>query len=191
MLRSLCLLFLALLSAGMSPSVRGEDDSSSSHRTPDCVYVGTPNDVVAKMIELAQIRKDDYVCDPGCGDGRMVIAAARAHGCRGIGYEIDPQLAAEARQLAKKRKVEQLVQIEEKDIFTVDYRESSVIVMYLLPEMITKLLPKFRELKDGSRIVAHDYPIGGVEADREVVITSNEDNVEHTLYLYTLPLKED
>ena len=189
MLRSLSIPFLIGLLAATVPSVRGEEESPPPPRTPDCVYVGTPNDVVARMIEMAQIKPDDFVCDPGCGDGRMVVAAARSQGCRGIGYEIDPRLAAEARQLAKKRKVEHLVQIEEKDIFTVDYRQNTVVVMYLLPEMITKLLPKLRELKDGSRIVAHDYPIFGVEPDREVVFTSNEDNVEHTLYLYTLPMK--
>ena len=149
MLRSLSIPLLVGLLTVVVPSVRGQDEPSPP-RTPDCVYVGTPNDVVAKMIEMAQIHADDFVCDPGCGDGRMVIAAARSHGCRGIGYEIDPRLAAEARQLAKKRKVEHLVQIEEKDIFTVDYRQNTVVVMYLLPEMIMKLLPKFRQLENGA-----------------------------------------
>jgi cyclopropane fatty-acyl-phospholipid synthase-like methyltransferase len=160
-------------------------------RTPDCVYVGTPNDVVAKMLDMAKIKKTDLVYDPGCGDGRMVITAAKTFGCRGVGYEIDPKLVAEARALAKKRKVDNLVKIEEQDIFKVDYSDGNVISMYLLPDMIVKLLPQLEKMKPGSRIVAHDYYIRDVKADETVTMKSNEDNVEHTLYLYTLPLKKE
>ena len=155
------------------------------------MYVGSPNDVVAKMLEMAQLKQGDFVCDPGCGDGRMVIAAARSAGCRGIGFEIDPRLAAEARQLAKKRKVDRLVTIKEQDIFTVDYSKNTVVVMYLLPEMITRLLPRLEQLPPGARIVAHDYAIEGVEPDLQIDFKSNEDNVEHALFLYTLPLKKE
>jgi protein-L-isoaspartate O-methyltransferase len=188
MFRTLCTAVSFCL-AGLAISAltcRGEEEA----KKPDCVFVGTPNDVVAKMIEMASITKDDKVCDPGCGDARMVVAAARAHGCQGIGYEIDPDRIAEAKALIKKRKVENLVRIESKDIFTVDYRENTVILMYLLPNMILKLVPQFEQLKPGSRIVAHDYPIGGVEPTKEIEVKSNEDNVSHTLYLYVTPLKK-
>lgn len=173
---------------GQTP--RHEAKEHKPQRTPDCVYVGTPRDVVDRMLQMAKIRKEDVVYDPGCGDGRIVIAAAKAYGCRGVGYEIDPKLADEARRLAKKRKVDHLVKIIEQDIFTVDYRPASVIEMYLLPDMILKLLPKLEQLKPGSRIVAHDYPIEGVTPDDTVEMTSSEDGVKHTLYLYTLPLKK-
>jgi protein-L-isoaspartate O-methyltransferase len=163
---------------------------ASESQTPDCVYVGTPHDVVDKMLEMAKITKDDVVYDPGCGDGRIVTAAAKRYGCRGVGYEIDSNLSAEARRLAKKRKVDHLVKIVEQDIFTVDYSPATVIEMYLLPEMIVKLLPQLEKLKPGSRIVAHDYPIRGVAADNTVEVTSSEDGVKHSLYLYTLPLKK-
>jgi SAM-dependent methyltransferase len=176
---------ISLVSCG-----RGGADETAG-KTPDCVYVGTPNDVVAKMLEMAKIQKDDVVYDPGCGDGRMVITAAKKYGCRAVGFEIDPKLVAEGRQIAKKRKVDQLVTIEEKDIFTVDYSKATVISMYLLPEMIVKLRPALEKMKPGSRIVAHDYAIQGAEADDTVVMTSNEDNVKHSLYLYTLPLKKE
>ena len=159
-------------------------------KTPDCVYVGTPHDVVMKMLEMAEINKSDLVCDPGCGDGRMVINAARKYGCHGIGYEIDPKLIAQGRNLAKKRKVDDLVKIEDQDIFKVDYSPANVIVMYLLPGMITRLLPQFEKLQPGARIVAHDYPIKGAAAAKAVTMVSNEDNVEHTLYLYRLPLEK-
>jgi SAM-dependent methyltransferase len=165
--------------------------SADEKKVPDCVYVGTPNDVVEKMIDMAKIKKTDLVYDPGCGDGRMVIMAAKKHGCRGIGYEIVPKLLAEGNKLAKRRKVDHLVKIEDKDIFKADYSDGNVVLMYLLPEMIVRMTPQFEKMKDGSRIVAHDYPIKGVAPDDTVTMTSNEDNVKHTVYLYTLPLKKE
>jgi SAM-dependent methyltransferase len=188
MIRSV-LAAMALLS--LACCTRGAAGEAAGGKTPDCVYVGTPNDVVAKMLEMAKIQQDDVVYDPGCGDGRMLIAAAKKYGCRGVGFEIVPKLVAEGRQIAKKRKVERLVSIEDKDIFTVDYSKATVISMYLLPEMIVKLRPALEKMKPGSRIVAHDYSIKGAEPDDVVVMTSNEDNVKHTLYLYTLPLKKE
>lgn len=183
---------LSCLLAVCSPAARAADDASPTpSRTPDCVYVGTPQDVVYRMIELAGIRKGDLVCDPGCGDGRLLISAARRHECRGVGYEIDPKLAAEARQIARQRGVDRAVRFEEQDIFTVDYSRFDVIVAYLLPEMITRLAPSFEKLKPGSRIVAHDYPMDEITPERVVRMTSNEDNVQHTIYIYRTPLKRE
>lgn len=180
------------LLAACSLAARAADDASSApSRTPDCVYVGTPQDVVYRMIELAEIRKGDLVCDPGCGDGRLLITAARRHDCRGVGYEIDPKLAAEARQIARQRGVDRAVRFEEQDIFTADYSRFDVIVAYLLPEMITRLAPSFDKLKPGSRIVAHDYPMDEITPERVVTMTSNEDNVQHTIYIYRTPLKRE
>jgi SAM-dependent methyltransferase len=183
------LAIMALLSLA-GPSGRAAADAVIQE-TPECVYVGTPNDVVAKMLEMAKIGKTDLVYDPGCGDGRMVIAAARKYGCHAVGFEIVPKLVAEGRRIAKKRRVDHLVTIEQKDIYTVDYSKASVVSMYLLPEMIVKLRPALEKMKPGARIVAHDYAIAGVEADQSVEMKSNEDNVKHTLYLYTLPLKKE
>jgi hypothetical protein len=180
-----CALFLLALLGPASAAVADET------KTPDCVYVGTPNDVVEKMVEMAKIQKTDLVYDPGCGDGRMVITAAKKHGCRGIGYEIVPKLIEAGHKLAAKRKVDSLVKIEDKDIFKADYSDGNVILMYLLPEMIERMTPQFEKMKAGSRIVAHDYAIKGAVPDETVTMTSNEDNVKHTLFLYTLPLKKE
>jgi len=180
-------LALGLVLAGSAYAVNAADDQPS--RTPDCVYVGTPYDVAVKMVDVAGVAKNDVVCDPGCGDGRMLIAAARRCGCRGTGYELDPRLAHEARQIAERRGVGRLVDVQIKDIFTVDYRVYDVVLMYLLPDMIVRLLPELEKLKPGSRIVAHDYGIRGVVPDKTISFVSNEDNVEHTVYLYTLPLR--
>ena len=175
----------------LASRARAAADEPKAAKMPDCVYVGTPNDVVAKMLEMANIQKSDLVYDPGCGDGRMVVMAAKKYGCKAVGFEIVPKLIAEGRQLAKKRKVDDLVKIEDQDIFKVDYSPATVISMYLLPDMIVKLLPALEKMKPGSRIVAHDYPIRGVAPGRIVTLTSNEDNVKHTLYSYTLPLKKE
>lgn len=171
---------------GRSAAQAPDDDEPS--RTPDCVYVGTPYDVATKMVDVAGLKKGDVVCDPGCGDGRVLIAAAHRCGCRGTGYELDPRLANEARQIAKKRGVDRLVEVQIQDIFTADYRGYDVVLMYLLPDMIVRLLPELEKLKPGARIVAHDYGIQGVVPDKTLSFLSNEDNVQHTVYLYTLPL---
>ena len=184
-------LMIAGASYSQSDAAAAEKKKEKETKTPDCVYVGTPNDVVDKMLEMASIKKTDLVYDPGCGDGRMVITAAKKYGCRGIGLEIDAQLIERAKKLAEKRKVDKLVKIEDQDIFKVDYSDGDVIIMYLLPEMIVKLTPQFEKMKDGSRIVAHDYHIRGMKADKVETVTSNEDNVKHTIYFYTLPLKKD
>lgn len=158
-------------------------------RTPDVVYVGTPYDVISQMLKMAGVKKGDVVYDLGCGDGRMVILAAQKYGCRGVGYDIDPERVSAALENVRRGGVGSLVKIVQEDIFTVDLSEADVLLLYLLPELNQKLLPQFEQLKPGSRLVTHDYDIGGIEADKSIRITSNEDNASHTLFLYTTPLK--
>ncbi len=158
-------------------------------QTPDVVYVGTPYDVVSTMLRMAAVKKSDVVYDLGCGDGRMVVLAAAKYGCRGIGYDIDPQRIAEALENVKKNRVGELVKIVRADLFTIDLSKADVLSLYLLPEINEKLLPRFEKLKPGSRLVFHDYGLEGYEADQTVRVTSSEDSALHTLYLYTIPLK--
>jgi SAM-dependent methyltransferase len=157
--------------------------------TPDVVYVGTPYDVVSRMLKLAALKKDDVVYDLGCGDGRMVVLAAKKYGCRGTGYDIDPERVAAALENVKKSGVGDLVKIIQEDLFRIDFSNADALSLYLLPEINEKLLPQFEKLKPGSRLVFHDYGLEGIEADQVIRVTSNEDNASHTLYLYTTPLK--
>ena len=184
-------LVLTLMMAGQNADEqRNEEDQAE--RTPDCVYVGTPYDVIDKMLETASIQKGDLVYDLGCGDGRIVVAAARRHGCQGAGYDINPERVRDARSNVRKNRVSHLVKIRQQDIFEVDLRPSNVIMLYLLPELNLKFLPQFERLKPGSRIIAHDYDIEGVKPDRVVEFHSLEDGVEHSIYLFKTPLtKED
>lgn len=158
-------------------------------RSPDVVYVGTPYDIVSKMLKMASIKKSDLVYDLGCGDGRILVLAAQKYGSRGVGYEIDPNMVAASRDNVARNDVAKLVKIVQADIFTVNLRKANVIPLYLLPEMNRKLLPQLEKLKPGSRIVCHNYDLDGIVPDEVVEVVSNEDNSNHTLYLYTTPLK--
>ncbi|NUQ65668.1 MAG: methyltransferase domain-containing protein [Pirellulales bacterium] len=163
---------------------------AKSVRGPDCVYVGTPYDVIDKMLDLASIRKTDVVYDLGCGDGRIVVAAARRFGCRGVGYDIDPQRIQEALENVDRNRVKGLVGIEQEDIFTLDLGRADVIMLYLLPSMNKRLIPQLAKLKPGSRIVAHNYDIEGIAREESVTFRSLEDGVNHYIYVYTAPLKK-
>lgn len=166
-------------------------DDPTSPRTPDVVFVPTPGDVVTKMLEVANVTKDDVVCDLGCGDGRIVVTAAKRFGCRGVGYDLNPVRVRESRENARRNGVEKRVTIQRKDIFTVDLSEASVVTLYLLPSMNLRLVPQLQQLKPGARIVAHDFGIEGYPPDKEVKMTSREDAVEHTIYLWVAPLKKE
>ncbi|MBN1570756.1 MAG: 50S ribosomal protein L11 methyltransferase [Acidobacteria bacterium] len=180
---------LALFAAVLAPCVSLNGDDTKWIRNPDVVYVGTAYDVVSKMLHMAQPKKGDVVYDLGCGDARILVLAAQKYGCRGMGYDIDPERVGASRENVKRNKVENLVQIFQADIFTLDLSEADVIPIYLLPEMNRKLLPQFEKMKPGSRIVCHNYDLEEIVADKSVTIISNEDNASHTLSLYTTPLK--
>lgn len=162
-------------------------DIDDPAREPDSVYWTTPPAIVDRMLEVAKVTEKDVVFDLGSGDGRLVIAAAKRYGARGVGYEIDQKLVDLATNLAKEAGVSHLVRFERKDIFTVDLSEASVITMYLLPTVIEQLIPQLNKLKPGSRIVSHNYPMPGVEPDE--VITAHLPDSEHFLLLWHPPLK--
>jgi len=164
-------------------------DDTKWMRTPDVVYVGTPYDLISKMLKMAQVKKGDMVYDLGCGDGRMLILAAQKYGSRGNGYDIDPERVQASRENVAKNSVAHLVKIFQADMFTLDLSQADVLPLYLLPEMNRKLLPQLDKLKPGSRIVCHQYDLEGIVPDETVTMVSNEDNASHTLYLYTTPLK--
>jgi len=160
-------------------------------RKPDVIYVPTPQEVVDKMLELAEVKKDDLVYDLGCGDGRIVVTAAQKYGCRGVGYDINPKRIKESLDNVEKNNVGNLVRIEQEDIFTLDLSEANVITLYLLPSLNVKLIPQLEKLKPGSRIVSHDFDMRGVTPDKVVKINSDNEYSEHTVYLWTIPLKKE
>ena len=154
-------------------------------------YVPTPPEVVARMIELAAIGPKDVVYDLGCGDGRMVIAAAKSRGCRGVGIELDPVLLEQCRTAARREGVEHLVRFFQEDATKTGLTEATVLLLYLLPESLEGLKPAFeRDLAPGARIVSHDYRIPGwddrIAATEELPGAGGRD---HRVILYRLPEK--
>src|SRR5512137_2482912 len=137
--------------------------TNAPSRTPDVIYVPTPQSVVDKMLEMAEVRKGDVVYDLGCGDGRIVVTAAKKYGVKAVGFDIDPQRVKEARENVRANQVEHLVTIREADVFTLDLREASVVTLYLLPQLNVRLLPQLAQLKPGSRIVSHDFDMKGAK----------------------------
>ena len=152
-------------------------------------FVPTPPEVVARMLELAAVGPRDVVYDVGCGDGRMVIAAAKTYGARGVGIEIDPALLEECRAGARREGVESLIRFVEKDALKVSLTGATVLALYLLPESLETLSPVFeRDLAPGVRIVSHDYAIPGWTG-RLVLSEVVEDGSgrEHKIHLYRMP----
>jgi hypothetical protein len=167
-----------------SPAKIGES------RKPDVLYVRTPQEVVDKMLKVAKVTKDDLVYDLGCGDGRFVVTAAKKYGCKAVGYDISPRRVRESRENVKKNGLEQLVRIEQKDIFTLDLSKADVITLFLLPSLNVKLIPQLDKLKPGSRVVSYNFGMRGVVPDQTIKFTSKEDGSRHIIYLWTTPLNK-
>jgi len=137
-------------------------------RTADVVYEPTPRGVVETMLDLAKVGKGDVVYDLGCGDGRIVVAAAK-RGASGVGIEIDPRLVEWAQANVLAERVEDRVQIRVQDLFQTDLSPASVIALYILPEMNRRLRPiLWRHLKVGARVVANGFEVPGWKPDRVV-----------------------
>jgi len=153
-------------------------------------YVVTPHDVVARMLELARVGPEDIVYDLGCGDGRILVAAAKNYGCRAVGFDLDRLRVAEARASAAGEGLSDRIRIEQKDVLKVDLRAATVVTTYLSPELNRRLIPQLEQLPPGARIVSHNFGIGDFLPDQTVRMTSREDHEEHLIHLWTCPLKK-
>ncbi len=171
-----------------SQCVYSDGQEREPARRPDVHFVPTPQDVVERMLEMAEVTEDDLLYDLGCGDGRIVVTAAKKYGCTAIGVDIDPQRVEESLENVREAGVEDLVTIKEADIFELDLSDADVIALYLLPSLNVKLIPQLQELKPGARIVSHAFDMRGVKPD-EVVTMESERETTHTIYLWTTPLK--
>jgi len=160
-------------------------------RQPDVPYVPTTPEAVEAMLKLAGVTKSDVVYDLGCGDGRIVIAAAKNYGARGVGIDINPVRIREAKENAKKAGVEHLVRFEENDLFQADFHEATVVTLFLLPEVNLKLRPRLlAQLKPGSRIVSNTFDMGDWKPDKEATVGNADDEdsyLSHRLYLWIVP----
>jgi len=162
---------------------------AQEHRQLDVPYVPTTVEAVQAMLKLADVKKGDVVYDLGCGDGRIVIAAAKDFGARGVGIDIDPQRIAEAKENAKKAGVEDQVKFIEGDLFKAEIRDADVVTLFLLTSVNEKLRPKLlAELRPGTRIVSNTFEMGDWKPDKEVTLGTDEAAfLSHRLFLWTIP----
>jgi ubiquinone/menaquinone biosynthesis C-methylase UbiE len=154
-------------------------------RTPDVPYVPTPQEVVDEMLKLANVKAGDVLYDLGCGDGRIVITAAKKYGIRAIGIDINPERITEANENAKREGVTNKVKFILGDLFTEKFNDATVMTLYLLPAVNLKLKPRLlSELKPGTRVVSHSFDMGDWTPDKTVDIDYRK------IYLWTIPAKK-
>ncbi len=167
-----------------------EGSAEDGERRPP--FIATPGDVVERMLQLAGTQPGDLVVDLGSGDGRIVIAAARKFGARGLGIELDQKLLEKSRHNARLAKVADRVSFVHGDVLVSDISKASVVTVYLLPSLIDRLQPRFvDELQPGTRIVSHAFAMAGWKPDRAQTVRVTQPHPgqgdESTLYLWIVP----
>ncbi len=186
---SVPVLWLASGPFGGHPTARAQDEAPAPKgetKTPDVIFVPTPQEVVDKMLELAEVKEGDVVYDLGCGDGRIPVTAAKKYGVKAVGFDVDPQRIKESNENVQKNGVGKLVTIKQEDIFKQDLSGANVVTLYLLPSLNVKLMPQLRKLKPGSRIVSHSFDMRGAKPKQVVQVQSKEGG-EHSVYLWVVP----
>jgi len=152
----------------------------------DVPYVPSKPEVVSEMLRMAKVTKDDLLYDLGCGDGRIVITAAKLFGTRGVGIDIDPERIKESRENAAEAGVSHLVKFFEQDIFEADFHEATVVSLYLLTSVNLRLRPKLlTQLRPGTRVVSHNYAMDTWKPDDSAVVMVNDQS--HNVYLWIVP----
>jgi len=171
---------------GSQGATEKKQEDKSKLRSPDVIFVPTQEVVVDEMLKMAGVGKNDIVYDLGCGDGRLVITAAKKYGARGVGIDIDPERIKESRANAKKAGVTKLVEFRNADLFESDFSEATVVTLYLLSSLNEKLKPVLlKQLKPGTRIVSHDFAMGDWKPEQQKSVKATDR--EHTVYLWTVP----
>jgi len=186
MIRALALAFF------LATSVNAADLQPTKDAGP---YVPSPQSVVADMLRYAEVGPNDFLIDLGSGDGRIVLTAAKVFGARGFGVEIKEELVKSSNEAAQKEGLAERVRFMKQDLFKTDMSQATVITMYLLPDTVNLLKDKFmNELRPGTRIVSHDYPLTGWIPEKYVQMDL-EDKVQISgvtttlIYLYVVPAK--
>jgi len=178
------LLLSTVAATGMMMFPFGRVLAQATAATPrlDVPYVPTPQEVVDKMLDLAKVGENDTLFDLGCGDGRIVVTAAKERGARGTGIDIDPTRIAEAKENAKKAGVSDRAQFRVGDLFKTDFSTATVVTLYLLPTINAKLRPQlWKQLKVGTRVVSHAFDMGSEwPAEKTVEVDGR------TIYYWTI-----
>ena len=176
-------LLLAMIAAMAAPSA-AQQAAPAPLRSPDVIFVPTPQEVVDAMLKMAKVGPNDVIYDLGSGDGRIPITAAKTYKARGVGIDIDPQRIREATENLKTAGVGDRVRFLNQDLFTTDISEATVVTLYLLPSLNLKVLPKLnKELKPGTRVVSHAFDMGEIKAEQTANVNGR------TIYMWTVPIQ--
>jgi len=166
MTKLLTVVLVALLLAGLASAQ--EKPKLDGQLYLDAPFVPTTPEILNAMLTLAKVKKGDILYDLGCGDGRIVIAAAKQFGARATGVDIDPERIKEAQEAARKEGVSDHAKFRVEDLFETDIRDANVVTLYLLPAVNMKLRPMLRSLKPGTRIVSHAWDMGDWKPDKMI-----------------------
>lgn len=188
MLASLSLFATLGVLLGTSPEALEARQTGQAAKRPDAPqlapYVPTPQDVVDRMLTLAEVKKTDFVVDLGCGDGRIPVTAARKYGARGLGVDIDPVRIAEANANAKAAGVSHLVEFRLQDAMKTDVSNATVVTTFLLSASNLRLRPLLtKQMKPGTRLIAHNFSFGDWTPSKTDTFR-DADGRSRTLYLY-------
>ena len=175
--------FLLAAAVGAAPAAAlAQAQPKPATQAPDVIFVPTPQEVVDDMLRLANVRKGDVLYDLGSGDGRIPVTAAKRYGVRAVGIDIDPERIREANENARKNGVTKLVEFRQEDLFKANFREATVVTLYLLPDLNVKLRPRLlAELKPGTRIVSHQFDMGDWKPEKKLELDGR------VVYFWTIP----
>jgi len=181
MTSSLFIFFLIVLLSWLQPvSIQAQEVNL------DVPFVPTPYEVVDEMLRLAELKKGDILYDLGCGDGRIVIEAAKRAGIRAVGIDIDPERIRESEENAIKAGVQKMVEFRCQNIFEADFSDATVVTMYLLPDVNIRLRPTIlRKLRPGTRIVSHSFDMDEWEPEKHTYVAASL--YPHSVYLWIVP----
>jgi SAM-dependent methyltransferase len=175
----------ALVLALTAPSAALQSAVQAPARKPDVPYEPTPPEVVDVMVGLARLHAGDVVYDLGCGDGRIVIAAVKTPGVRGVCVDIDPQRIEESRKNAQAAGVARRIEFRTQDLFEARFDDATVVMLFLWPEVNLKLRPRLRTLKPGTRVVSHWHDMGDWKAD--AAVNTNGNGRPRPIYMWIIP----
>jgi len=172
---------------GAAPTPARAAPATRPLRPPDVPFGATPQDAVEKLLDLAALKSGDVLYDLGCGDGRIVVTAARKYGIEAVGIDIDPQRVKDSKNNARTNRVDHLVRIRQDDVFTADFSEATVVTLFLGNEMNVRLMPQLRKLRPGTRILSFEFSMRGAKPSEVLCGTRLEDGHEYTIYKWIVP----
>ena len=180
------LLLAGLLAPGVTAQKAAKRKRVQQPHKSDVIFVPTPPETVEEMLRLAEIKEGDVLYDLGSGDGRIPIRAAEKYGIRAVGIEIDPKLIAESQAAASAAGVADRVRFRQENLFRADFREATVVTLYLSETINVALRPRLlRELKPGTKIISHDFRMGDWEPEQWVKVPWR--NLHRNVYVWTVP----